>query len=110
MCNGEFYHFRFLIFLAKLIIGKFCKKSVLFFPIEDTFLNFCRFFAMQKIAKILFMFDFCDHSFELCYSLVTYRQLKQHSCRFWQGVKRGKKNKNHQNTYSSNISLLKHIL
>ena len=31
MSNGGFYHFRFFLFLAKLIIGEFRKKSGLFF-------------------------------------------------------------------------------
>ena len=40
---------------------------------------------------IWFMFELCDHSFELFYSLVTYRWLKQNFCRFLQGVDGGKK-------------------
>ena len=44
MSNDGFYHFRLLRFLAKLIIGKFWKKSGLFFPIKDTFVIVCRFF------------------------------------------------------------------
>ena len=59
MSKGGFCHFRFLLFLAKLIIGKFWKKSGLFFPIEYTFVNFCRLLMhnlknIQEYEKIFF--------------------------------------------------------
>ena len=56
MSNGGFYNFCSSLFLAKLIIGKFWKKSGFFFPIEDTFVNFWQFFMhnsrWKKFAKI----------------------------------------------------------
>ena len=56
MSNGGFYNFRFLLFLGKLSIEKFRKKSGLFFRIEDIFVNLYTFFnatlVIQKIAKI----------------------------------------------------------
>ena len=55
---------------------------------------------LQKfLHAILFMFKLRDHSFELFYSLVTYRWLKQIFYRFLQGVDVGERNKNRQNFF-----------
>ena len=47
----------FFLFLAKLIIGEFWKKSGLFFPIEETFVEFLHiFWCIIRDAKIVKIF------------------------------------------------------